>query len=496
MTKKAIFAQTEQISWVDVATRLRDHYGWKICYFIGGKKQSKKAASLFPDTVFHTKDLARNNRWPSRCDQIRPSPLDETLLSSMYFHESIYMKMLDRNDVDGSLTYHNRIASYHCQVMYWKGVLEHFQPDVVVYRIAPHTGYDYILYALCRVLGVQTVMFERTSLPGRLYPVTSFEDGSKAIREAYANELEKRNNQVISLTPETEAHLENLSKTFKEAMPYHLKYKLKHYNKTGDVGGSASILVRFIGEVAKAVRHKKANRKYLYKRYHESLGRLKRKKLLARYNRLAEPVDTTLPYIFVALQCEPERQTCPVGGVFGHQYLMIDLLSKLLPPGWRLYVKEHVSQFKDYQTPERSKTPDFYDRIASKPNVELVPLSYTSFELIDHAKASATVSGTVGWESVVRGKPALLFGHSWYRDCGGVFVTHSIEDCKEAIRKIENGYEIDRTELICFAKIVESFSVRGYIDKFYEKMNIVSPEENIENLAKVIHDFTSRDKRN
>jgi hypothetical protein len=491
MSKKAIFAQAEQVPWVDVAAKLRDQYGWDICYFIGGKKQSKKAATLFPNTVFHNKVMARSNRWPKVGDQIPSSTLDKTLLSAMSFHESIYMKMLDRSDVDGSLTYHKRVESYHSQVMQWKGVLEHFKPDVVVYRIAPHTGYDYALYALCRVLGFPTVMFERTSLPGRVYPVTSFEEASMAIREAYAIELEKKNNQAISLTPETEAYLENLSKTFQEAMPYHLKYKLKHSKKNGELGGIPSILFRFVIEVAKVVRHKRTYREYLNERYHESKGRLKRKKLHAHYNQLARPVNTKLSYIFVALQCEPERQTCPTGGVFGNQYLMIDLLSKLLPPGWMLYVKEHVSQFKDYQAAERSKTLDFYDRIASMHNVELVPLSYTSFELIDHAKASATVSGTVGWESVVRGKPALLFGHSWYRDCKGVFVTHTVKDCKDAIQKIQNGFQVDQNELICFAKVVEDFSVRGYIDKFYEKMNIVSHEENVENLARAINEFTS-----
>jgi hypothetical protein len=488
MPQKAIFAQAEQIPWVDVAARLRDQYGLEICYFIGGKKQSKRAAALFPDTIFHTKNMARSNRCPKVCDQIPSSPLDETLLSALSFHESIYMKMLDRNDVDGSLTYHKRIASYHSQVMHWKGVLEHFKPDVVVYRIAPHTGYDYVLYALCRVMGIPTVMFERTSLPGRVYPVTSFEDASMPLREAYAIALEKKNNPT-SLAPETKSHLEKLSKTFSEAMPYHLKYKLKHYKKKGDVGRIPSIFFRFVADVANAVWHKRANRKYLSQRYHEDIGRLKRKKLLAHYNQLAKSVNTGLSYIFVALQCEPERQTCPTGGVFGHQYLMIDLLSKLIPDGWRLYVKEHVSQFKDYQAAERSKTVDFYDRIASRHNVELVPLSFTSFELIDNAKASATVSGTVGWESVVRGKPSLLFGHSWYRDCQGVFVTHTVEDCKEALRKIQNGFQVDRNALLCFAKTVENCSVRGYIDRFYEKMDIVSPEENIENLARSIHEF-------
>ena len=45
-----------------------------------------------------------------------------------------------------------------------------------------------------------------------------------------------------------------------------------------------------------------------------------------------------------------------------------------------------------------------------------------------------------------------------------------------------------------FAQVVESCSVKGYTDKIYEKMNIESPilpEENVENLAKAIHEFTS-----
>jgi hypothetical protein len=422
-----------------------------------------------------------------------PAPLDKALLSNLSFHESIYMKMMDRNDNDGSLTYHKRIASYHAQVMYWKSVLEHFRPDVVVYRIAPHTGYDYVLYALSRIMNIPTVMFERTSLPGYVYPIKSFEEGSMILRRIYADELAMSPKRDVTLTPETKAHLDNLSKSFTQGMPYHLKYKLKHYKKGGDVGGSLSILSRFLRDFIVAFLLKKGDYKYFQKRYSENRGLFKRKKLLTHYNLLAKKVDFTVPYIFVALQCEPERQTCPTGGVFGHQYLMIDLLSKLVPDGWMLYVKEHVSQFKDYQAAERSKTPGFYDRIASMPNVALVPLSYTSFDLIDHAEASATVSGTVGWESVVRGKPALLFGHSWYRDCRGVFVTHTVEDCREAIQKIANGFQVDRDELICFAKVMENCSVRGYIDKFYERMNIVSPEESVENLAGAIHEFTCRE---
>jgi hypothetical protein len=379
--------------------------------------------------------------------------------------------------------------------MYWKAILEHFRPSIVVYRVAPHVSYDYALYALCRVMRIPTVMFERTSLPGLVHPVSSFEEGSHIIRKVYTEALERDNQTEVSLTPETLSHLENLSRTYADAMPFYLKYKLTHYKKSGDVGGTVSILFRVAKDFIKAFLNKNTDSdkvpNYMHKRYHTNMGGFKRKKLLAHYNRLAKDVNLAEPYVFVALQCEPERQTCPVGGVFSNQYLMIDMLSKIVPEGWKIYVKEHVSQFKYYQAAERSKPIEFYNMIASMPKVELVLLTYTSFELIDRARASATVSGTVGWESVVRGKPTLLFGHAWYKDCKGVFITHTVENCSKAIEEIKNGYQVNMSEVKCFAQVVERCSVKGYIDKIHDKMEFISYEENVENLARAIHQFTS-----
>lgn len=494
MPPKAIFAQTASDYWVDVAAKLREDHGWEICYFIG-RKRLEKALKLFPQAVFHTRAEIRKKQIPNGCDAVMPSPLDKPLLSSLFYYESIFLKMMDRESYDGSLGYYDRISTYHTQLMYWKGVLEHFKPDVVVFRIAPHRSHEYPLYALCRIMNIPTIMFERTSLPGFVYPVRSFEEGSEIIRKTYTKWLTQDYPHMASLSPETESYLKNISKTYASAMPFHLQYKLKHYKNKGDIAGPVSILYDVVKDLAKTFYNKKDAHErvpnYMRKRYYKKIGRLKRKKLLLHYNRLAKQVNLTVPYIFVALQCEPERQTCPVGDIFSNQYLMIDMLSKLAPPDWKIYVKEHPSQFKEYQAAERAKSVAFYNMIAAMPKVELVSLTYTSFDLITHAKASATVSGTVGWESVVRGKPTLLFGHSWYKDCKGIFMTQTIEDCKNAIDKIKSGYQINPDEVRCFAKAVESCSVRGYIDKLYDKMNLISPEENVNNLARAIHEFAS-----
>jgi hypothetical protein len=487
MSKKVIFAHAGLAFWQDVAARLRDVYRWEICYLIGGG-QKERALKIFPDSVFHTNAEAKMNIAPPGCEAVKPSALDKSLITALSSNESLFIKMMDRFNYDGKLSYHQRIATYHKQLMYWKGVIEHFNPDLVVFRVAPHMGHDYVLYSLCRKLAVDTLMFERPTIPGLVFPVSSFEEESPVIKKNYLACLQETDSAAITLSPEVSAHLEKLSKPYEKAMPFHESYKQKRY-RGGDIGASLGILRRLFREQAKGILFDKWDSDYRKKRYHKRLGEIKRKRLQAHYRQLAKNVDLSVPYIFVALQCEPERQSCPVGGVFTHQYLMIDMLSKLVPEGWKVYVKEHRSQFKKYQSAERSKTDESYDFIAGMPKVELVPLDMTAFELIDHAQATVTVSGTVGWESLVRGKPVLLFGHSWFRACKGVFMTHTVEDCKSAIQAIKNGFQINANEVKCFAQAVEQSSYRGYVDPVYEQMDTISSEENTTNLAKAIYDY-------
>ena len=295
MSPKAIFVHAELEFWIKVAANLRDNYGWEFCYFIGSGKYKEKALKFFPNAVYHTNAEAIKNFVPDECKTIPRSPLDEKLLSALSYHESIFMKMMDRYNVNESLSYQKRIYTYHSQLMYWKGMLEHFKPDIVVFRLAPHSGFDYSLYALCRIINIPTVMFERASIPGFIYPVRSFEEGSEDIKIAYAEALERENKQQASLSPETRSHLDNLSKSYDQAMPFHLNYKLKHFKRKGDIGGRISILLRLATTFLYWLILKKGDFDYLFTRYHKKMGLFKRKKLRSHYNRLANEVNLDEP---------------------------------------------------------------------------------------------------------------------------------------------------------------------------------------------------------
>jgi hypothetical protein len=218
-------------------------------------------------------------------------------------------------------------------------------------------------------------------------------------------------------------------------------------------------------------------------------GVQKKNKLKQHYKKQEKPADFNHPYVYVALHYQPENSTSPQGESFTDQFLVVDLLSKCVPKGWNVYVKEHSSQWHIKLHGERARTTDFYDALAALTNVRLVPVSTPNFSLIDHAKAVATVTGTTGWEAIVRGKPVLIFGHAWYKGCDGVFYIPSEKTCKEALLKIAEGYKVEKEAVRLFVHAIEKVGMRGYVDVGYEKVADISYEENISALTYTIQNF-------
>lgn len=144
-------------------------------------------------------------------------------------------------------------------------------------------------------------------------------------------------------------------------------------------------------------------------------------------------------FISFFLHFQPERTTLPEGYQYVQQWLAIRALCSALPDGWHLVVKEHPSTFRNVFVSSARET-GFYDAIAALPNTHLAPLELSPFELIDKSKAVVTVTGKVGVESLIRGKPVLVFGAAQYRGAKGVFSVKSIEDVRCALRRIASGF--------------------------------------------------------
>ena len=169
--------------------------------------------------------------------------------------------------------------------------------------------------------------------------------------------------------------------------------------------------------------------------------------------------DYSSKYICYFMHFEPEAsiQNCTI---LESQLVIIKMLSDALPEGWELYVKEHPAQFNVNNDDGYSymwnvqffKTKGFYQRIASMHGVKFINSEISSGELLKHSQAVASILGTVLLESVLQKKPVIVFSElypvAFMRDA---LTIHSYDDCKNAIKKIAEGYQpeyMDADEVI------------------------------------------------
>jgi hypothetical protein len=220
-------------------------------------------------------------------------------------------------------------------------------------------------------------------------------------------------------------------------------------------------------------------------------GVKKKNSLKEYYAELIKPVNDTVPFLYYPLHYQPENTTCPQGEIFTDQFLIIDMISKVLPENWHLYIKEHTSQWHPLMHGECSRDKHFYEKVRKLPNVSFISTDLSSFELIDKAKAVVTVTGTSGWESILRGAPALVFGHAWYKDCHGVFAIESINDLKQALGLISKGFPIDMNKVCAYIKALENVCIRAYVGEGYKEASNISYEDNVKTMCESIHTFLS-----
>ena len=216
----------------------------------------------------------------------------------------------------------------------------------------------------------------------------------------------------------------------------------------------------------------------------------KKLKLALYYEDKAEVPDLKCKFIYVPLHYQPEMTTCPQGGFYTNQELMIEVLSKSVPEDWMIYVKEHIIQFSRKLAGECSRSYGFYDKIVSLPNVKLVSFkSLSTFDLIDNAKAVAIISGTAGFEAILRGTPTITFGYAWYNGCEGVFYVPSYEECKKVINEIENGFVVDYEKVRLFIYALEKTGFNLSVLPKEEKYTGISYKENVRNLTRALQEI-------
>ncbi len=486
--------------------------GMEVIYWLGGKERFHELSvdkEGFPSTVFHHNLDAIQGIPPKEFQNVSIPPVDAQTNFQLSKQELTLQYLMDRIDYTGLRFYHKK-ELYHKCLSYWLYVLKELKPDAIVFSDLPHLYISFLIYSLAHLLGIKTLICRRVKgFPERVMVFNDFtkysellsayqlveqenlgiNDLSEDIKTYYQQQVSARSGAV---NEKYSKHIESPDKGRGTKLLPPLKvvvYNIKkfHFFKT------ALLYLRFLFKKKRIESlENKTYRNITIRLRHAKWNRLK-KKYRAEYESLLDVFDGQKKFIYIPLHYQPECTTAPMGGVYADQILMVNTVAASLPDDWIVYVKENKIQWSFPYT-HATRYSGYYKEMKKNKKVCFVSTDTSTFDLINYSQAVATVTGTAGWEAIMRLKPVLLFGFPWYMHCEGIFRVDSVEGCKRAVEKIKTGFVLDEKRILRYLSAMEMVSAPGYLHKRYAKNSGVSREQNTKNISDYIYECLNKNK--
>lgn len=357
-------------------------------------------------------------RWPDI------TPLDEELIENMRHSECVFIKCITRNALE-DIPYTTLRRQYFDHLRFWNHIIETKKIDFMLLNHPPHQGYDIVIYDLCRLKKIQTLLIDRCHCINIAVFPRAWEKGATDVRDVfYALKEEYRDpSRPIPLSEKCE-HIYRKQTVKQEGPAYwYMAPRPKYLTEKNFVR-------RWLGIALQMAVRRPLRLLYCIMSPGFWARKLRDHRIIQMYDNHVGAIDFAKPYVYVPLHVQPESTTCPIGGAFVDQERVVQLLAAHLPKGVPLYVKEHPNQR------EEMRSCAFYQSLIDIPSVTLAPRETSTMDLIENSAAVATVSGTAGFEALFRQKPVLLFGHCFYQYASGVHMIRSAADCRRAIDRI------------------------------------------------------------
>lgn len=514
--KNVIYINCWVEPWIQVAKELRDKHGYAPAWWIGYSKEDdshRLVPQEFPGIIYQDNADAWKGRFPKEVEaKAAETYLDADFLRKHSQYELQAIKMMDRVDMDRrSFNFMERQRHFRNMLKQWMAAIEIVKPDLVVSTAIPHRLYDYVLFWLCKERNIPFLMMEHTQFVGRFFFLRDnfYTIGDKFTHQWHFFEQSSDNKWKSEIPEDISSRFEKVKLDYASAAPAYMAAEEKRKKqldnkffllKTGLQKLATEYLPYLLGQPADTtIIGRSAYGKRANKKYEESEGNIYQnifslthsfkyvKKLKKAYDALTSTPDYSEPYVIVFLHYQPEATTCPGGDIFVDQRLCVESLLKQLPNDWKVYVKEHPHQFLKKRIGHTSRMRDLYDDLAKCPRVKLIPTEVNTFDLIKHSQAISTITGTVGWEAIVRQKPVIAFGLCWYENyTKGVLRITDGESEKKIYDFIQN-YKYDEQSLAAYLASVGKETRRAYYFKNAHKDNLgITEKECVDNLVAAI----------
>jgi hypothetical protein len=417
----------------------------------------------------------------------------------------IFLTCFDRTDPLG-MSMKDKVHYFWTLLGFYENYLnERSDISSIIFCNVPHMPWDILLFYIAKFNNLRTLFLRKTGIGGYLYIDEDFRPHKGKFTHSYTDVL----------TLKDDSKIKNISIN-----------NLKDMNFTkGQIGGSWNIKQSFVKkkimDIAKffglsntlttlriinegrpllsseATEQTKQISTFAAYRYFSWFNYLsvhfsyisKLKKIKFYYKTISLKNIPNKKFIYVSLHLQPERSTNPEGGYFDDQALMIKIISKSIPKSWCVLIKEHPKQFKYDMRNIHARSLNFYKNIKRFNNVFFIDETFSQKELIKKSEITATVSGSVGWESLLERKPSLIFSENWHSQCASSRYVFDIKSTSQAIVDYVNMPK-DKIEesVLDFIKKIAPNLVYGALNNNHVRF-FIPPEDReliIENVSNAI----------
>lgn len=153
------------------------------------------------------------------------------------------------------------------------------------------------------------------------------------------------------------------------------------------------------------------------------------KQRLMRRNKMFQVPRNDERYVYMPLHLIPESTTSILTPFYVNELSVIEAVSKSLPAGWMLYVKEHQAMIGE-------RSIEFYKAVNRLPNAKMVQLNYYNDPKpwITKSQGVVTLSGTAAYEAAMLGKHAVVFSNVPFSLIEGIHRVDSFEDLPRILK--------------------------------------------------------------
>jgi hypothetical protein len=181
---------------------------------------------------------------------------------------------------------------------------------------------------------------------------------------------------------------------------------------------------------------------------------------------------------YFPLHMQPEFTTDVRAPFHTNQVALIQNISKCLPFGYWLQVKEHPSMRGD-------RSLSFYRELKKLYNVQLLSPSVDSHSLIQQSDVVLTITGSTAWEAILYEKPVIAFGPLCYGFCDLIYHCANITDLPAIFLEATQRFKRDHDLVL---KFIWAFLASAYELEWDDSIRstTVFEQKNLDRIAKAI----------